>query len=897
MLLAVTFVSGTFIAIDSSARATFDASVAGIPGDFSLNLNVDRSYNYTELQAALLDTGGVIDAALYRYLSVYDIRNTTGSSSDPVFRPSIQTYAVDPGHLPLVVRDSVPAGSMALGDRTIALSRDFARYLEVKEGDTVVAVYPRNQTSQWTANLTVTALFDPAVTPFYHCTVFGPPPPHPLPCFSMALVHLQDAEWLLAQLNQTQTIFGMSGEVWIDRTQFVNPYDTEATRRNLVRLERKLTTLVGGRGFVTDNLLPRIDSFSNVITGQRIGYLTLSLPIVLLGVYLGAVGVDLSHAERRRELAILKTRGARPRQIVGLLLLEAFVGGLIAALIGLLAGVGLSRFLLGVVNPQYSARLPYESFVLTTDTVFQVAGFSIFLMGAVAYRSAKRTAGLPVVETLRYYAPGETRIQYNPRNDALLVGIGISDYMLVWLRSTGPTNLWTFLLGFVPYILLPFIPFVLTLGLTRLLTRSTGRIYDWFSLAAKPFTKDLYYVIRRNLMRNPRRSANVAIIIALGLAFGVFTLSLLATNAAHEERVIRSGIGADMAVYPTDSREDPSANLSAIPGVAAATKILRMNVFTYPSSIFALDPDAYFAVAQPEDWLFRDGRAQTGHDVLSSRGYVLISQALYDQSSLEVGDRIFLFQDIRDQNGTPIRIQLNVTVGGVVSFLPGMDYGGFSPFGLSGSPSIYGSLATFAPFLNDTLPQSLASISRVLVDIAPGADWRSVKAAALEVPNVGSVVVTQEQIDLLASNPIARAIYGFIAMEIAFIIVILTAGVGLILFAASLERDAEFAAIIARGASAWQTAKLLVGEAFVIILVGVTIGAGVGTGTAFVATHWLATGPSGVPSSPIPYLFTFPWEAALLVALSPAAMLLSAFLVSIRTARINVPRVLKLRAG
>jgi len=54
---------------------------------------------------------------------------------------------------------------------------------------------------------------------------------------------------------------------------------------------------------------------------------------------------------------VFKTRGARRGQLVGLLLLEAVVAGLIAAVIGLVLGVGLSRLLLGVVNPYYAAPL------------------------------------------------------------------------------------------------------------------------------------------------------------------------------------------------------------------------------------------------------------------------------------------------------------------------------------------------------------------------------------------------------------------------------------------------------------------------------------------------------------------------------------------------------------
>src|SRR2546426_900042 len=80
-----------------------------------------------------------------------------------------------------------------------------------------------------------------------------------------------------------------------------------------------------------------ISNFATTITIQRIIYLALSTPVLLLGVYLGAIGVDLGHAERRRELAVLKTRGATPRQLVGLLLVEAALGGAIAAIVGLVA--------------------------------------------------------------------------------------------------------------------------------------------------------------------------------------------------------------------------------------------------------------------------------------------------------------------------------------------------------------------------------------------------------------------------------------------------------------------------------------------------------------------------------------------------------------------------------
>jgi len=81
------------------------------------------------------------------------------------------------------------------------------------------------------------------------------------------------------------------------------------------------------------------------------------------------------------------------------------------------------------------------------------------------------------------------------------------------------------------------------------------------------------------------------------------------------------------------------------------------------------------------------------------------------------------------------------------------------------------------------------------------------------------------------------------------------------------------------------------------MLVGLAIGAGVGLGTAFFATQFLAAGPPGTQGPAVPYFFVFPWDAVLLVTLGPVAILLAALVVSARTAHLDVAQVLKLRSG
>jgi len=182
---------------------------------------------------------------------------------------------------------------------------------------------------------------------------------------------------------------------------------------------------------------------------------------------------------------------------------------------------------------------------------------------------------------------------------------------------------------------------------------------------------------------------------------------------------------------------------------------------------------------------------------------------------------------------------------------------------------------------------------RYLVDLRAGADWRTAQEGIRRLGGSG-IRVAEEEVEQLRSVPLFRAFFGFMELEMAFMVVVLTAGLGLILYAASLEREVELAAIRARGASGWQTAGMLVGEASSIMLVGLVVGAGIGVLTAYLSTTLVA---SGGGESLVPLFLIVPVTSLLLLAAAPISMLVTSFLVSLRVARMDIGRVLKLRGG
>jgi len=487
VLLAITFIAGTFIAIDSSTRATLSGLLAGYPAD--LFFQAQPSANATHLKQAVEAVPGVVRVATYHRASFDEIQAVSPPNAT-VF--SVNILGVEPGYLPSDLGSIMfTQGSESLARGTVALSERLAQMLQTAVGDPVAILGRIGDQYNMTitrVNVTVGALFRGA--PLGHVSSGIP---LGSPGWESVLIHINDIDWYDGQLG-TDAQYEVGGEVHIDREALLDPYDLERSRTNVAHLSRQVdAALATFAGSVTsDQISNALSNFESVLTFQRIIYLALSAPVILLGLYLGAIGVDLGHAERRRELAVLKTRGAGTRQLFGLLLTEAAVGGVLAAIVGLAAGVGLSLLLLNFLTPfGLGTGSRYGLPFFSTSTIVTVVVLSIVLMAVTSFRSAHRTAALPIVETLRHYAPGETKIHYRPTIDIVLIVLAVATYGLVLYSRSRPGGFLTFLVGPLFFILLPFSPIFLILGSTRLLTRSTGRLYEGTARLAKPFAKNL----------------------------------------------------------------------------------------------------------------------------------------------------------------------------------------------------------------------------------------------------------------------------------------------------------------------------------------------------------------------------------------------------------------------
>ena len=146
----------------------------------------------------------------------------------------------------------------------------------------------------------------------------------------------------------------------------------------------------------SEDLIQSFQSILGVVRGVVIGIASISLLV-------GAVGIMntmyTSVTERTREIGVMKAIGATKRQILTIFLMESGIIGLFGGLLGLLAGLGLSK--LASIAATNFAQIPINPYV-SVELVAGALGFA-FVLGMISgVLPAVKASNLEPAEALRY---------------------------------------------------------------------------------------------------------------------------------------------------------------------------------------------------------------------------------------------------------------------------------------------------------------------------------------------------------------------------------------------------------------------------------------------------------------------------------------------------------------
>jgi len=538
-------------------------------------------------------------------------------------------------------------------------------------------------------------------------------------------------------------------------------------------------------------------------------------------------------AQRTREMALLRAIGASRGQVMTSVVVEAFVTGLLASALGLIAGIGIAIALKGLLSA-FGIDLPSTSLQLEPRTVVVafVVGTVVTIISSIF--PARRAARVAPVQALRESADSAS----GSLRRRLIVGLiltGAAVAALLYGLFGNQSNAGS-LIGLGAAATFVGIAILLPLG-ARPLAGVIGAPIRRLGIQGK--------LGRENAMRNPRRTASTASALMIGLGLVAMVTVLAASLKASLDLTLEKALKADL-VLSTSSQTpfspDVADRVRAVDGVASVSQFRQggFRVGGQTAFLTAVDPATVDDVAtlelSPEAIQgLEDGKIVVFDDVMTDEGW-------------EVGDTI-------------------ATEFATVGKAPLVIGGTFSENSLLGTNYVV-SLDTYDRYFQQQLD------AFVMVKLEPGADAATVQTSVVAATSEFGNVEVQDQTAFRDQQAgFIDQLLGLISALLAFAILIALFGIVNTLGLSIFERTRELGLLRAVGMSRKQIKRMIRWESVIISIIGALLGVVIGVFFGFALQQALAS--EGVtelviPAGTLAIYVIFAALAGVLAAIWPA---------------------------
>ena len=376
---------------------------------------------------------------------------------------------------------------------------------------------------------------------------------------------------------------------------------------------------------------------SQMLSGYQMGLNMFSAIAIFVGGFLVYNAFSMTVVERTREIGMLRTLGMTRRQVLNQILTEAGIIGVAGSLLGIGAGVVLSRGLIRVMELVVGQEVATVRVPASGIATALLVGVSVTLVSAaIPARQAGRVSPLEAL-----------RVRGNVQEGWFL--------RRGWLAGTILLVVSTLLLVTAPFPaplqepMRDMMVMSLFLGGTLLIPA----VVSVAERAVRPVLRRLYgaegQLGSRNVQRARLRTALTVAALMTGVAM---VLSIRAVTAAFSQDIsywIQKYIGGDVYVHSAiNMRADLARHLNAVEGVAAVTPLRYLDVKrVLPEggserlTFMAVDPISYSYVTS---FVFSGEQGDPAWltDRLEAGNAVFVSSVLSEKYGLGPGDTIRL---------------------------------------------------------------------------------------------------------------------------------------------------------------------------------------------------------------------------------------------------------------
>ncbi|MDX3660898.1 ABC transporter permease [Streptomyces sp. ID05-26A] len=245
---------------------------------------------------------------------------------------------------------------------------------------------------------------------------------------------------------------------------------------------------------------------------------------LFVGIFIILNTFSIIVAQRTRELALLRSMGASRGQVIGSVVLEALVIGLIASIVGLGAGVGVGALLATIFSSVGGSSLQLAGIGVPMSAIISSFAVGMIVTVVAAVMPALRASRIAPVAAMREAATPDRPLTKITITGAAVAALGGTSLAFGFNQASLPLIFGGILVAFVGVALLTPI-------LSKPMVSLIGRLLSWSMPGL---------LGRRNSARNPRRTAITAAALMVGISL-ITGVSVVLTSATKSIEKLASG--------------------------------------------------------------------------------------------------------------------------------------------------------------------------------------------------------------------------------------------------------------------------------------------------------------------------------------------------------------------